>query len=83
MKKLIFILLLLAFSVWLGWKIQQDSGYVLVTYGHWSIECSLWTAIILLLLLFIVLYFCFRFIARSSALAQRWSRSCKRQATRR
>ncbi len=54
MRKLIVIFILLLFAIWLGWKMQQDSGYVLVTYGQWQIETSLWMAIIILMGLFLL-----------------------------
>lgn len=51
---LIFLLLLL--SVFLGTQLRQDPGYLLITINHWTIEMTLWVAIIGLFLSFVVLH---------------------------
>ena len=51
---LIFILLL--GSVWLGIQLQHDPGYLLVAINHWTIETTVWVAIIALVLIFIILH---------------------------
>lgn len=51
---LIFIIVLA--SVWLGVVLQHDSGYILIAMNHWTIETTLWVAIPLLILLFVILH---------------------------
>ncbi len=53
---------------------QQDSGYVLVTYGQWQIETSLWMAIIILMVVFFIGYFLLRVLVRTSLFSQQWTR---------
>jgi HemY protein len=49
MKKVILLFMLLALGVYLGLLIQSDSGYVLIAYGHWTLETSVWFVLIALL----------------------------------
>jgi HemY protein len=62
MKKLIFIFLLLLVAIGLGFLIEQDAGYVLVSYDQWTVETSLWVAVACLIVFFIVLYIVLRLI---------------------
>ena len=55
MRVLIIFLLLLA-SVWVGVQLQHDPGYVLIAVNQWTIETTLWVAIIGLILFFFVLH---------------------------
>jgi HemY protein len=71
MKRLILFFILLLAAVWLGLKIHSDPGYVLVTYQHWSLETTLWFAILCFLALFFVLFFLLRFLRKTSKLPQR------------
>ena len=68
MIRLILILVILLFSVWLGLEIHNDPGYIMISYQHWSIETSLWVALVILVLLFIVFYGIFRLIDHTSNL---------------
>ncbi|WP_304985702.1 heme biosynthesis HemY N-terminal domain-containing protein [Coxiella-like endosymbiont] len=75
MKFLILLFLLLLLSLWLGLEMAQDTGYVLIIYHHWSIETTLWVALISLIVLFLFLYFIFRLLRRAIHLSknmQRW-----------
>lgn len=49
-----FIILLL--SVWVGTFLQHDPGYVLVAYGHWTAETTLWVAGIGLIVMYVVVH---------------------------
>jgi len=62
MKTLIFIAILLIASIWVGINMAKNPGYVLITYEQWSIETTLWVAIIATLLLMVVLYFALKLI---------------------
>lgn len=57
--KRIFIacLIMLLAAVGLVAAIETDPGYVLITYGHYTLETSVWVALAVILLLVIVLYF--------------------------
>ncbi|QLH42018.1 MAG: heme biosynthesis protein HemY [Coxiellaceae bacterium] len=71
MRKLIFYFLILLASVWLGLAIHKDPGYVLVAYQHWSMETTLWFAVLAMLVLFIVMSILFRLIKGTSSLPLR------------
>ena len=53
---LLIVLTLLLVGIGLGFLMYQDSGYVLISYSHWSVETSLWMAIIISILLFLLIY---------------------------
>lgn len=74
MRYLIFAFVLLLLSIWLGLEMSRAAGYVFIAYRHWTIETSLWVAIIALVVLFIILYIIFRTLGRTTRL----SRSLKR-----
>ncbi|MEM9254848.1 MAG: heme biosynthesis HemY N-terminal domain-containing protein [Pseudomonadota bacterium] len=44
--------------------IETDPGYVLLSYGNWTLETSLWVGLLLLLLFVLVLYWLVRLILR-------------------
>lgn len=44
--------------------IETDPGYVLVAYGKWTLESSLWIGLVLLLLLALVLFLMLRLVYR-------------------
>ena len=56
MIRALLIFLLLLASVWLGIQLQHDPGYVLIAIHHWTIETTVWVAIIGLVLIFIILH---------------------------
>lgn len=60
MKKIItaFIVFLIAISI--GYLIHEDSGYILIRYGHWEIETSVWLALALILALYCLVHFLLR-----------------------
>ncbi|MCP3869707.1 MAG: heme biosynthesis protein HemY [Gammaproteobacteria bacterium] len=68
MRTLVFVLLTLIAAVLLALAVKEDNGYVLIGYGHRSIEGSLVFFTLLNLLLFALLYFGIRFIARLFAI---------------
>ena len=72
MKKLIIGLLLLLFAFGVGYLLQRDSGYVLLSYGHWAVEMSLWVAVIISILLFLFIYLCIRFFKHTSHIGDRF-----------
>lgn len=73
MKRLIIYFLLLLASIWLGLKIHKDPGYVLINYQQWSLETTLWFAILALLVLFIIFYLLIRLWRGSSVISNRFN----------
>lgn len=53
MKRLLLIFLILLGSIYLGIRLQQDPGYLLIAFHHWTIETTFWVALMGLLLLFV------------------------------
>lgn len=72
MTKLFFGFILVLIAVGLGFLIQKDPGYILISYNQWVIETSLWVAIATVLISFIILYFFLRLIKNTSLLGERW-----------
>ena len=64
MRTLIVALLVLAVSVVLALVVKEDNGYILIGYGHWSVEGSLAFFALLNLALFAALYLAMRLLAR-------------------
>ena len=75
-KHILIYFVILCIAVILGIVIHVDSGFVLISYHHWSVETPLWVAIILLIACFLVLHYLHIFFLwlknRGSAFAQ-WS----------
>ncbi|CEK11773.1 heme biosynthesis protein HemY [Legionella hackeliae] len=70
---LIFIVLLV--SVWIGVQLNRDPGYLLIAINHWTIETSLWVAILGLILVFFILHAVLLIlskISKSPATFRRW-----------
>jgi HemY protein len=57
MKRLLLLLLLiLAAGAWIGEKMVQDPGYVLVAYNESTIETSLWVLLVILFIGFVAIH---------------------------
>ncbi|MFW1678070.1 heme biosynthesis HemY N-terminal domain-containing protein [Pontibacter sp. JAM-7] len=57
MKKLFLLLLvLLAVGAWLGQKMVEDSGYVLLAYKNTTIETSIWVLLLVVVVVFMTLH---------------------------
>lgn len=57
MKKLfVLLLLVLALGAWVGEKMVQDPGYVLLAYNESTLETSLWVLLLALFIGFLVLH---------------------------
>lgn len=52
MIRALFIFIILLASVWVGVQLKDDPGYLLIAYQHWTIETTLWVAIILCIVAF-------------------------------
>ncbi len=58
-------LLVLVFSVLLVLAIEYDPGYLLLSYGHYTLESSIWVGLVVFLVLFALVYGFFSVIRRS------------------
>ncbi len=74
MKYLFLGFILLLVAIWLGLWISKDSGYVLISYHHWSLETSLWIALAIVAISFFILYCVIRLIIRTSHIPERLRR---------
>ncbi len=63
-RLLVLILLMLLGGVGLIALIERDAGYVLVSYGHTTVETSVWVGMLLVLLVYGVFYLIFRLLGR-------------------
>jgi uncharacterized protein HemY len=68
------IFLLLLGSIWLGVQLHNDPGYVLVALNHWTLEVTVWTALITILTLFFILHLFLLSLSWVIHLPQRWNR---------
>ena len=59
MKKILLIFILLIMAGWFGTYLNIDSGYVLITYNHWSIEMTLLVAILVVLSIYFIMHLFF------------------------
>ncbi|MDY0005524.1 MAG: heme biosynthesis HemY N-terminal domain-containing protein [Spongiibacteraceae bacterium] len=66
MKRLILAALaILLLSALLAYAVRQDPGYVLVAYGHYQLETSVWVGLLVFLLLLFGGYGCVALLRRS------------------
>ena len=56
MIRIFCIVLVFLGSILLGIQLSLDPGYVLINVQHWTIETTLWLALFVLILLFMLLY---------------------------
>jgi HemY protein len=80
MKRLVIYFLVLLAAVWLGIIIHANPGYALFAYKNWSIEISLWLAILGIFLLFLLFHELLSFRTKLHLFAQRihqWVKNSK------
>ncbi len=68
MSRLLWFWLVVLAGAAVGVVVSRDSGYVLISAGHWSIEMSLALLLLLIVLLFGGLYFLIRLAVRTRRL---------------
>ena len=56
MFRIIIAFVALFIAVWVGIKVHAHPGYLLIAYGGWSVETTLWFAIIAILIFFLAVY---------------------------
>lgn len=71
MRTLIAAFLSLLLAVLVTLWVKQDNGYILIGYGHWTLEASLALFLLLDLLAFLLLYLVLRGLARIWTLPER------------
>lgn len=87
MTRILLIFIILLVSVWLGVQLNHDPGYVLIALNHWTIETTLWIAVLGFVITFFLLHSLLVLINRLCHLPinyQRWKtkrRMQKAQAT--
>lgn len=82
MIRLLFYIAIIGVSVWLGLKIADSSGYVLISYQHIAIETSLWIAAGAVLVAFGLTYFLLRAVSSLFSLTtviSRWRQTRRRR----
>lgn len=72
MKKLFFTFILILAAIFLGFLVHKDPGYLLMAYNGWTLETSIWVALVCEIILFLVLYFIIRLIHNTFDLGERW-----------
>lgn len=63
MQKLFFLFLLLLAIVGLSYLMHQDPGVTMISYQHWMIATSIWTAAGCVFIAFFIFYFFIRLIS--------------------
>lgn len=56
MLKALIIFTVLIAAVGLGLEIRHDAGYLLITINHWTIEMTLWIALLVFILVFFLMH---------------------------
>jgi len=81
MRAALLILVVLAASVVLSLVLHHDNGYVLLSYGHWSLETSLVVFVAGILLLYSAWHIAWHLLAGTAALPGRFGawRDARRQ----
>lgn len=57
MKRIIIYFLVLLVSVWIGVKLYEQPGYILIYYRHYAIEMTFWFLCLLILLAVLLIHF--------------------------
>lgn len=76
-KSLFYTFIILLIAIGLGFLIHRDPGYVMISYDHWVIATSVWTALATIFIFFILLYFFIRVFKNTIALPEVFSRASK------
>ncbi len=72
MKLLIGLVMVLLAAAALALLLMDDPGYVLIGYGHWTLETSVAVAVVVSLLAFIALYYTLRGVANLRSAPRRY-----------
>ncbi|MBA2709923.1 MAG: protoporphyrinogen oxidase [Tatlockia sp.] len=86
MMRILLIFMVLLISIVFGVQLSRDPGYLLISFNHWSLETTLWVAIIALIITFLLLHCLFMLLtklSRSPKTFRKWKakrRTLKAQA---
>ena len=83
MIRTVLIFLLLLGSIWLGVQLHNDPGYVLIALNHWTIEVTVWTALLTILTLFFILHLLLLSLSWVMHLPLRWKHRLAMRRSRR
>lgn len=72
MRRLIFILIILTASIFIGLEIAKDPGYAVFAYQKWTVEMPLWCVVLGFFLLLLILFFILRFFDAIDATWVSW-----------
>lgn len=64
MMRVLFAFILLLGAIYVGLQLHTDSGYVLISFNHWTIESTFWVAALALLCLFGLLHFTLQLVQK-------------------
>lgn len=73
MKRFLLFLVTLIIAVCLGLIIKHDPGYMLLSYGTWTMEMPLWFGIIIIIAAFLIVYWIVRIIAYGVNIPERYN----------
>lgn len=76
---LILVFILLLVSIGLGIQLQKDPGYLYIAANHWSIETTLWVAVITMIAAFLTLHVLFNTLSWMATLPSSWRRRLKKR----
>lgn len=72
MRRFIWILIVLIFSVWLGLQVAKDPGLAFFSYRNWSVEMPLWFALLSFISVLMIFYLATRFFDQIDTSIYRW-----------
>ncbi len=72
MKRFLLFLITLIIAVCLGIIIKHDPGYMLLSYGSWTMEMPLWFGIIIIIVAFLIVYWIVRILAYGFHIPERY-----------
>lgn len=76
MMRILVAFIILLGSIYLGIQLHRDPGYLLISINHWTIETTVWVALIALILLFLLGHFLlilFHKIAKTPQAIRAWN----------
>lgn len=83
MMRIIGLLTIFIAAICLGVALHHDPGYVLIVLHHWTIETTLWIALLILALTFLTMYVVLRGFSALIHAPSRWQQWWQRRRARR
>ena len=74
MRRLLFFIIVLTAAIWVGLLLKGHPGYVLIAYDKWTVETSLWFAVLSLVLSLLAIYIIVRIFSALFNLSTRFGR---------